>query len=105
MAKYSKKEKAAIQNKIAKKSNENMMVGYQKFEKYAAPRGIYLKAGTYAKYKVRHNGGEPSEREAVRAAKNDENGQLVKGWVINTAGKQRSFKEDGSGWEVFPLKE
>ncbi len=92
-------------NKREKNSGVNVLAGIEKFRIYAGPRGIYIKEGTYGVYKVRHKGGKPTEREAVRAAMNDTQGNLVKGWIINMAGRQRTFKADGSGYEVFPLKD
>jgi hypothetical protein len=102
---YPLRIKAINMKNMKNTKKANVLAGLDKFRLYAVPRGIYIKEGTYGVYKVRHNGGKPTEREAVRAAMNDAEGNLVKGWIINMAGRQRTFKADGSGYEVFPLKE
>ena len=94
MAKYSKKEKAA---KI------NLVAGIDKFRNYATPRGFYIKESSYGVYNVTHNG-HHTQLEAVRAARTEKDGSMVKGWIINVAGRQRTFKPDGSGWEIYPIK-
>lgn len=95
MAKYSKKEKAAKTN--------NLIAGIEKFRGYATPRGFYMKESTYGVYNVTHNG-HHTKLEAVRAARTEADGRMTKGWIINVAGRQRTFKPDGSGWEVHPIK-
>ena len=79
------------------------MAGIDKFRKYADQRRLNIKEETYGIYRLKHNGGKPTEREAVRATKNKD-GELQKGWIINMGGCERSFKPDGSGYNIFPLK-
>ena len=76
--------------------------GLEKFNLYADPRGIKIDPASYGIYKVVHNG-RTSELEAVRASQNI-NGDTVTGWIINLAHRQRTFKPDGSGYEVYPRK-
>ena len=102
MAKYTKKQKEEVKRTKSSTANPNVEVGFGKFENYARPREIYLRRNTHGEYKVRHNGGEPSKKYCVRGVK-DENGNLVRGWVIDF-GHRRTFEPDGTGWEVFPLK-
>jgi len=94
MAKYSKKQR---ENKA------NIIAGIDKFRGYATPRGFYMKESTYGVYNVTHNG-HHTKLEAVRAARTEADGRMTKGWIINVAGRQRTFKPDGSGWEVHPIK-
>lgn len=88
--------------KYATRKKNNILAGIDKFNHYADPRGIQIDPASYGIYKVVHNG-KSSELEACRASQNI-NGQTVTGWVINMAGRQRTFKPDGSGYEVYPLK-
>ena len=94
MAKYSKKQR---------ENKSNILAGIEKFRNYATPRGFYMKEGTYGVYNVTHNG-HHTKLEAVRAARTEADGRMTKGWIINVAGRQRTFKPDGSGWEVHPIK-
>ena len=100
--KYTRKQRAE-KSKVENSEKSNFLVGLEKFAHYAGCRGIYMKPVTYGIYKVVHNG-KTSEEEAVRAARNDEKGGLVKGWIINLGGKQRVFKPDSSRYKVYPLK-
>ena len=92
------------QKTMAKKYNKKAIVraGVEKFQFYAEPRGLMIDLKSYGIYKVVHNG-KTSELEACRASQNI-NGQTVTGWIINLACRQRTFKPDGSGYEVYPLK-
>lgn len=88
--------------KYATRKKNNILAGVEKFQFYAEPRGIMIDLKSYGIYKVVHNG-KTSELEACRASQNVQ-GKTVPGWIINIANRQRTFKPDGSGYEVYPLK-
>lgn len=79
-----------------------MICGIEKFRRYAKPRGFYIRENSYGIYTVCHKG-QRSQLEAVRAARSETDGTMTKGWIINIAGRQRTFKPDNKGWHVFPL--
>lgn len=81
---------------------EAKKAGMEKFKLYADPRGIQIDPKSYGIYKVVHNG-KVSKLEACRAAQNIK-GETVTGWIINLACRRRTFKPDGSGYKVYPLK-
>ena len=87
----------------AQRTTEAKKVGIEKFRFYAEPRGIFLNEASYGLYRVVSHSGKTSQREAVRAAVKDEEGQTILGWVINLANRQRKFVADGDGWNLYPL--
>ena len=92
-------------NAVPKKGQ--IIAGLPKFRLYAEPRGFCLLENSYGFYRVKHRN-KTSILEACRATTVavDSQGQevTVEGWVINLANRQRTFKADGTGYEVFPLK-
>lgn len=89
---------------MAKYSKKNVSpAGLEKFNLYAEPRGFKIELTTYGIYKVVHNG-KSSQLEAARAVKVNNDGSVTLGWIINIANRQRTFKPDGSGYDVYPLK-
>jgi hypothetical protein len=80
----------------------NKAAGLEKFQAYAKPRKIFLRENTYGFYKVTH-ARKTSVLEACRAAMVDRNGQTVTGWLLNLANKQRVFKPDAAGYQVYPV--
>ena len=76
--------------------------GLEKFRIYAEPRGIYLDTATYGKYKVVKKS-RISQREAVRAAIEQDDNEFFLGWVINMPNGHVRFIADGEGFKLFPL--
>jgi hypothetical protein len=94
MAQYIKEQQAlSLSNKAA---------GLDKFKAYAKSRKIFLREDSYGLYKVTH-ARKTSVLEACRAAMVDRNGQTVTGWLINLANRQRVFKPDAAGYQVYPV--
>ncbi len=86
-------------------------VGIEKFREYYIPRakgGLMVDESSYGLYKVVHEG-RTSERECMKAWRVKFNGdgsytRVDEGWIINLHNRQRTYKPNSSGYEVFPLK-
>ena len=93
MSKYTKKQREA--------RKEYKIAGLEKFQHYSSRRGISLQEETYGLYKVVSHSGGVSIREAVRATLVDESHNLITGWVINMASRQRKFIADDRKFKLF----
>lgn len=71
---------------VENRQKDSMVVCFEKFSAYAAPRGIILYPETYAFYEVR-KGNTKRVLGAVKAI----NARGEEGWVVNWADKRRHF--------------